>query len=52
MVAAIHRIAHSMELETIAEWVESEAVLDELCAIGVDYAQGWCLGTGHPFVGG
>jgi Amt family ammonium transporter len=32
----------------VAEWVESEAVLDELKRIGVDYAQGYHLARPMP----
>lgn len=40
MVEAIHRIGHQVGLKTVAEYVESEAVLAKLREIGVDYAQG------------
>lgn len=40
MVEAISHIAHAMEIETIAEFVENDEVLNRLRAIGVDYAQG------------
>jgi diguanylate cyclase (GGDEF)-like protein len=40
MVDAIHRIGHEMGLITVAEYVETEAVLTILRGIGVDYAQG------------
>ena len=43
MVASINEIGHLMGLETIAEFVESEAILAELKAIGVDFAQGFGL---------
>ena len=44
MVEAIHRIGHVMGLETIAEFVESEEILEALREIGVDYAQGYAIG--------
>ncbi|MBA3564390.1 MAG: EAL domain-containing protein, partial [Gammaproteobacteria bacterium] len=44
MVRSINDIAHVMGKKTIAESVESEQVLAELQAIGVDYAQGYALG--------
>ena len=44
MVAAICRVAAAMDIETVAEFVEDQASLDELVAIGVDYAQGYYLG--------
>ena len=41
MVAAINQVGHVMGLKTIAEGVETEAVLDKVRAAGVDYAQGF-----------
>ena len=43
MVEAIHRIGHIMGKKTIAESVESIAILDALRTIGVDYAQGFAI---------
>ena len=43
MVEAIHRIGHIMGKKTIAESVESPAILEALRAIGVDYAQGYAI---------
>jgi EAL domain-containing protein (putative c-di-GMP-specific phosphodiesterase class I) len=43
MVEAIHRIGHIMGKKTIAESVESLAILEALRAIGVDYAQGFAI---------
>jgi EAL domain-containing protein (putative c-di-GMP-specific phosphodiesterase class I) len=43
-VKSINEIGHVMGLETVAEFVESEEVLDKLREIGVDYAQGYSLG--------
>lgn len=48
MVDAIHHIGHVMGILTIAEWVESEAILLRLRDIGVDYAQGFHLGLPQP----
>lgn len=48
MVEAINAIGHVMGLETIAEFVESEAILQRLASIGVDYAQGYHLGEPRP----
>jgi EAL domain-containing protein (putative c-di-GMP-specific phosphodiesterase class I) len=45
MVEAIHRIGHIMGKKTIAESVESPAILVALRAIGVDYAQGYAIAT-------
>ncbi|WP_143749524.1 EAL domain-containing protein, partial [Caballeronia arvi] len=44
MVAAINDIGHSMERLTIAEYVESEAILQALGALGVDFVQGFHVG--------
>ena len=48
LVEAIHHIGHVMGLKTIAEWVESEAILLKLRRIGVDYGQGYALGYPRP----
>ncbi|HXF46084.1 MAG TPA: EAL domain-containing protein, partial [Burkholderiaceae bacterium] len=48
MVAAIHSVGHVMGLRTIAEWVEHEATLAELAAIGVDFAQGYAIARPQP----
>ena len=41
MVESINHIGHVMKLETVAEFVENDAVLEALRSIGVDYAQGY-----------
>ncbi len=43
MVKAINEIGHTVGAETIAEFVEDEATLEQLRAMGVDYAQGFGL---------
>ncbi len=48
MVEAVNRIGHKMGLMTIAEWVESDAISQELQEIGVDYGQGYALGKPEP----
>lgn len=48
MIRSINDIGHVMGKKTIAEFVESEAILDELRTIGVDYAQGYHLGKPRP----
>ncbi|MCP4996962.1 MAG: EAL domain-containing protein [Gammaproteobacteria bacterium] len=40
MVAAINSIGHTMAIQTIAEWAESEEVVEQLRILGVDYVQG------------
>jgi EAL domain-containing protein (putative c-di-GMP-specific phosphodiesterase class I) len=48
IVEAVHHVGHMMGLKTIAEWVESRAVLLKLRQIGVDYGQGYALGHPRP----
>jgi EAL domain-containing protein (putative c-di-GMP-specific phosphodiesterase class I) len=48
MVEAVNRIGHIMGLKTIAEWVESDAILAKLKQMGVDYGQGYALGYPRP----
>lgn len=44
VVKSINDVAHVMGKLTIAEFVHSEAVLERLKVLGVDYAQGYWLG--------
>jgi EAL domain-containing protein (putative c-di-GMP-specific phosphodiesterase class I) len=48
MVEAINHIGHVMGLKTIAEFVESEVILDHLKQIHVDYVQGDWLQEPQP----
>ena len=48
MVEAIGKVGRALGIATVAECVESEAVLAELRAIGVDYAQGFHLARPLP----
>ena len=48
MVRAIHRVGESMNIETVAEFVENQAIVDELVRIGVNYAQGYHIGKPLP----
>jgi Amt family ammonium transporter len=41
-------VGRALGIATVAEWVESETVLDELRRIGVDYAQGFHLARPLP----
>lgn len=43
MVKSMNDIGHSLGLRTVAEYVESPAILDALMEIGVDYAQGYAI---------
>jgi len=47
-VESITQIAHVMNIETIAEFVEGEKIHKELQRIGVDYAQGFYIATPSP----
>ncbi len=48
MVKSINEIGQLMGKQTIAEFVESEAILEKLREIGVDYAQGYGIGRPEP----
>ncbi len=41
MVESINKIGHTMGMKTIAEYCESDAILQKLYRLGVDYAQGF-----------
>jgi len=51
IVEAIHRIAHILGMQTVAEIVEDQVTLDRLCALGVDYAQGYYIARPEPLRG-
>jgi EAL domain-containing protein (putative c-di-GMP-specific phosphodiesterase class I) len=48
MVEAIGKVGRALGIATVAECVETQAVLDELKRIGVDYAQGFYLARPAP----
>jgi diguanylate cyclase (GGDEF)-like protein/PAS domain S-box-containing protein len=48
MVKAINHIGHTMDIKTIAEFVEDEATLQAVREIGVDYAQGYAIAMPLP----
>lgn len=48
MVDSINQIGHVMGLKTIAEFVESDAIIEVLKEIGVDYAQGYGIARPAP----
>jgi EAL domain-containing protein (putative c-di-GMP-specific phosphodiesterase class I) len=48
MVASINQIGHVMGLKTIAEFAESEAIIESLRGMGVDYAQGFAIAKPEP----
>ncbi|AQV95225.1 PAS domain S-box protein [Cupriavidus necator] len=49
MVEVIQRIGYAMGKKTIAEFVESEAMLERLRELGVDLAQGYHIAPPVPF---
>ena len=49
MIEMIVHIARVMGKRTVAEFVESNEVLEALREIGVDYAQGYAIGRPSPF---
>jgi diguanylate cyclase (GGDEF)-like protein/PAS domain S-box-containing protein len=50
MVDAINRMGHLMGLNTVAEFVESPTIIEELRSIGVDFAQGFAVSQPARFV--
>ncbi|GAB4263562.1 MAG: hypothetical protein Kow0065_14300 [Methylomicrobium sp.] len=48
MVKSINEIGHLLGKQTIAEFVETEAIYRKLLDLGVDYAQGYWLGPPEP----
>jgi EAL domain-containing protein (putative c-di-GMP-specific phosphodiesterase class I) len=44
MVKAIHQVGQSMNILSVAEFVEDQETIDELLKIGIDYAQGYFIG--------
>lgn len=51
MVEAINQVGHIMGIGTIAECAESIEVVDMLRELGVDYAQGYAMGSPVPIEG-
>ncbi len=48
MVQVIAQLARTMSLDTVAEYVETDAIRDRIQELGVDYAQGYALGRAEP----
>ena len=47
-VQAILALARQLELDTVAEYVESEALATRLTLLGIDYGQGYAFGKPEP----
>ena len=48
MISAINDVGHTMNLLTIAEYVESQEILEELGRLDVDFAQGYAISRPQP----
>lgn len=48
-VRGIVELARGFRIDTVAEFVESEAIAERLTDLGVDYAQGYAFGRPEPF---
>ena len=48
VIRYIHEISELRGQKTVAEYVETQADLDELTAIGITYGQGYFLGKPKP----
>jgi Amt family ammonium transporter len=48
MVRAMAQLARTMNMETVAEYVETDEIRRQVAALGVDYGQGFCLGKPQP----
>jgi diguanylate cyclase (GGDEF)-like protein len=48
MVRAIAQLARSMNIGTVAEYVETEEIRQRLALLGVDYGQGFAIGKPVP----
>lgn len=49
MVHAINYVSHVMDMKSIAEYVESTEILEQLQRVSIDYAQGYGIGKPVPF---
>jgi len=50
MVNSINQVAHAMGIQTVAEYVENDAIRETLVKLGVDYGQGYALAVPRPLV--
>jgi diguanylate cyclase (GGDEF)-like protein/PAS domain S-box-containing protein len=51
MTETINRIGHIMGIKTVAEFAESDGIIQELRSMGVDYAQGYGVSLPAPLLG-
>jgi EAL domain-containing protein (putative c-di-GMP-specific phosphodiesterase class I) len=51
MVSSIHQLGRTMHIQTVAEFVETDAILKKLEDIGIDYAQGYGISRPGPLSG-
>jgi EAL domain-containing protein (putative c-di-GMP-specific phosphodiesterase class I) len=50
-VRAIVELAAGLSMDTVAEYVETDAIADKVRELGVDYAQGYAFGKPEPLDG-
>jgi EAL domain-containing protein (putative c-di-GMP-specific phosphodiesterase class I) len=50
MVKSMNEIGHALGIKTIAEFVENESTIQQLRDIGVDFAQGFAIGSPEPLL--
>ncbi|WP_334701145.1 EAL domain-containing protein [Nostoc sp.] len=48
IVTAMTHISNVMGIQTIAEFVENDAILERITALGIDFAQGYGIGIPRP----
>lgn len=48
IVTAIRHISSVMGIQTIAEFVENDAILKQITTLGIDYAQGYAIAVPRP----
>jgi diguanylate cyclase (GGDEF)-like protein/PAS domain S-box-containing protein len=48
MVSSIQQLGRAMRIKTVAEFVETDAILEKLAEIGVDFAQGFGIAKPAP----
>ncbi len=50
LVECMNRIGHEIGMQTIAEFVENDHILDKLKELGIDYAQGYGIDRPCPLI--